>query len=81
MAYLDTKDVYELFNNGVAHLHITDIDFLPRADVEEVHHGKWVYCWPDVKRCSCCGYEVSFAQAELYQGCPICRAKMDRKGE
>lgn len=41
MAYLNTKDVYELFDNGVAHLHVTDIDTLPRADVKEVKHGYW----------------------------------------
>jgi len=31
MAYLNTKDVYDLFGeHGVAHLHVTDIDSLPR---------------------------------------------------
>ena len=52
------------------------IEYLPTADVEEVRHGKWVYCWSDVRRCSCCGHEVTPAQADLYKGCPICRAKM-----
>ena len=32
MAYLDTKDVYDLFENGVAHLHVADIDELPRIN-------------------------------------------------
>ena len=41
MAYLDTKDVYDLFENGVAHLHVADIDVLPRANVEEIKHGHW----------------------------------------
>lgn len=41
MAYLDAKDVYDLFENGVAHLHVADIDVLPRADVKEVKHGYW----------------------------------------
>ena len=32
MTYLNTEDVYKLFEeNGVAHLHVTDIDALPRA--------------------------------------------------
>ena len=37
MAYLNTKDVYDLFENGVAHLHVTDIDSLPRANVLELN--------------------------------------------
>lgn len=49
---------------------------LPNADVEEVHYGEWVYCGSDVRRCSHCGHEVTVAQADLYKGCPICRAKM-----
>lgn len=41
MAYLDEKDVYDLFENGVVHLHVADIDVLPRADIKEVKHGYW----------------------------------------
>ena len=36
MAYLDTKDVYDLFENGMAKLHVVDIDGLPRANVKEI---------------------------------------------
>lgn len=36
MAYLDTKDVYDLFENGMAKLHVVDIDDLPRANVKEI---------------------------------------------
>ena len=36
MAYLDTKDVYDLFENGMAKLHVVDIDSLPRANVKEI---------------------------------------------
>ena len=32
MAYIDTKYIYELFENGVAHLHVSDIDTLPRLN-------------------------------------------------
>ena len=37
MAYLNTKNVYDLFENGVANLHVTDIDSLPRANVLELN--------------------------------------------
>ena len=36
MGYLNTKDVYDLFENGVAHLHVTDIDALPRVNAKEI---------------------------------------------
>ena len=36
MAYLDTKDIYDLFEHGVANLHVVDIDNLPRANVKEI---------------------------------------------
>jgi len=36
MNYLNTKDVYDLFENGVAKLHVTDIDTLPRVNVKEI---------------------------------------------
>ena len=55
--------------------------FKNKTNIEAVHYGEWVYCWQDVKRCSCCGYEVSFVQADIYQGCPVCRSKMKRGGK
>lgn len=36
MGYLNTKDVYDLFENGVAHLHVVDIDALSRVNVKEI---------------------------------------------
>ena len=42
MAYLNTKDVYDLFENGVANLHVTDIDNLPRIEtVPTVYAYAW----------------------------------------
>ena len=32
MPYINTKYIYDLFENGIAHLHVTDIDKLPRKD-------------------------------------------------
>ena len=48
MRYIDEKDVYKLVEpNGVARVHCSQIDELPRADVVEV-----VRC----EDCVCCRY-------------------------
>lgn len=42
MSYLNTKDVYDLFEDGVAYLHVTDIDALPRAkNIGNLDVYKW----------------------------------------
>ena len=42
MSYLNSKDVYDLFENGVAHLHVTDIDQLPKAEsISDIGIYKW----------------------------------------
>ena len=42
MAYLNTKDVYDLFENGVANLHVVDIDALPRVEtIPNLNVYKW----------------------------------------
>ena len=33
MAYIDTEYIYGLFEDGIAHLHVTDIDQLPRLNM------------------------------------------------
>lgn len=41
--YLKESDVYALFpQEGIARLHVSDIDKLPRADVTAVIHARWV---------------------------------------
>lgn len=40
---IDANDVYSLFDvNGMARLHVGDIDVIPRADAVEVVHGRWL---------------------------------------
>ena len=76
---LDEDDVYALFAlNGIARLHVADIDVLPRVDAKEVVHGRWIYepveftYKKDIK-CSVCDRYVD--EPENY--CPNCGAKMD----
>lgn len=78
--YIAENDVYNLFNaRGVAQLHVGDIDVLPRADVVEVIHGRWLD-WnndPMWKECSACGYRAQYIYARSCRYCPNCGAKMD----
>jgi rubrerythrin len=78
--YIEENEIYKLFNpRGVAQLHVGDIDALPRADVVEVVHGRWVYepvefTYEKDIRCSVCGEYVNSATNH----CPNCGAKMDK---
>ena len=83
--YIAENDVYNLFNaRGVAQLHVGDIDVLPRVDVVEVIHGRWIerkeiFCESegevDAIGCSKCGKSQRKHHKTNY--CPNCGAKMD----
>ena len=82
---IDANDVYALFNpNGMARLHVADIDVIPTVDAAEVVHGRWspvtyglgitVTRW----MCSNCKkYENSYGRTNY---CPNCGANMDGGG-
>lgn len=83
------NDIYSLFNqNGIARLHVSDIDTIPRVDAVEVVHGRWeemhyeggILDGTNFDRCSVCGYERVFddpALKTVFKYCPNCGAKMD----
>ena len=80
MRYIDEKDVYKLVEpNGVARVHCSQIDELPRADAVEVRHGEWGFDgtgWT----CSECGEYALSNKAKMQVHsvyCPNCGAKMD----
>jgi hypothetical protein len=86
--YIEEKDVYKLVEpNGVARVHCSQIDELPRADVVEVRRGKWIVTrFPlagDYRiESSCCNlYEMRGPAWNITWGlpnyCPNCGAKMD----
>lgn len=58
-----------------------DIARFPKADVQEVKHGKWIVSgmFDDFLKCSICGFEITMFNSFNY--CPICGAKMDEKEE
>ena len=78
---IDAKDVYALFGkNGIARLHVGDIDTIPRVDAVEVVHGCNVYDHDTSFECSVCGWgdwDTLTADSCTYNYCPNCGAKMD----
>ena len=75
---IDANDVYSLFDvNGFANLHITDIDAIPRVNVEPVRHGQWIeYQIPPIICCSNCDWATDVKEKN-FNYCPNCGAKMD----
>ena len=77
---IDANDVYKLFDkNGMARIHVGDIDTIPRVDAVEVVHGHWYWKPSGEKQwtltCSVC--ESQDGTSESYNYCPNCGAKMD----
>ena len=81
--YIDENEVYKLVGDiGIAKIHCAQIDDLPRADVAEMKHGKWIEK-KDGFACSNCkkraGSRYGISGAYLSNYCPHCGAKMDEK--
>lgn len=71
-------DVVEVIYEG------DNMKALPAADIEEVRHGEWVFNRDGYICCSKCGCQpyresrtIDFDN--LWERCPNCGAKMDRK--
>lgn len=59
------------------------LDEVPKADVQEVRHGKWLPTKrPEKKMCSVCGV-ICFIDLDPYiykvDYCPSCGAKMNKR--
>jgi hypothetical protein len=60
------------------------IEQIPAADVVEVRHGRWVSVQHKLARvCSVCNrdepYKFADVDADVYNYCPNCGAKMDKE--
>lgn len=82
--YIDENEVYKLVGDtGIAKIHCVQIDDLPRADVADVKHGKWVKSdYPKMLVCSVCRdayVEDDWLKSNKWHYCPHCGAKMDGK--
>ena len=59
------------------------MDFIARADVQEIKHGEWKLCYEDWRmqiagdECSACGFQHYGTCISHYHYCPHCGAKMD----
>lgn len=59
------------------------MDFIARADVQEIKHGEWKLCYEDWRmqiagdECSTCGFQHYGTCISHYHYCPNCGAKMD----
>ena len=59
------------------------MDFVARADVQEIKHGEWKLCYEDWRmqiagdECSACGFQHYGTCISHYHYCPNCGAKMD----
>jgi hypothetical protein len=79
------NDVYSLFGaNGMARLHVADIDALPRVDAVEVVHGRWIHV-PSSDMMTGKAYKCSECNKMRYGSfmpnyCQNCGAKMDGDG-
>lgn len=52
---------------------------MPAADVQPIHHGRWIECCNELdKKCSCCN-KVHGTIYEREPFCPNCGARMDLK--
>lgn len=59
------------------------MDFIARADVQEIKHGEWKLCYEDWRmqiagdECSACRFQHYGTCISHYHYCPNCGAKMD----
>lgn len=88
LGYVSVDKLIEFANNHVAGIDANDIARFPKADVEEVKHGKW-----KDGHCTNCGTskfvvkivrgfdEVLYEYEGEANYCPNCGAKMDKGQE
>ena len=74
----------EIYNDIEEHIKkLGCIDFIARADVQEIKHGEWKLCYEDWRmqiagdECSACGFQHYGTCISHYHYCPNCGAKMD----
>lgn len=82
--YIARSEIYSRFfngGNGIARIHVSDIDVIPLADVVPVKHGQWENGCPI---CPVCGMDkFSGLDADVWADwqpkyCPNCGAKMQK---
>ena len=74
----------EIYNNIEEQIkELGCMDFIARADVQEIKRGEWKLCYEDWRmqiagdECSACGFQHYGTCISHYHYCPNCGAKMD----
>lgn len=78
LGYVSVDKLIEFANNHIAGIDANDIARFPKAEVEEVRHGKIIKTGRVYPYCSECDANL---QSESYRYCPWCGAKMDKEKE
>ncbi len=91
MKLVSKDEIYKRFfngGNGIARIHVSDIDTLPTIDATPATHGRWLLEDIGVRviggksvqayRCTCseCGYRTG-QQGIQFSYCPKCGAPME----
>jgi DNA-directed RNA polymerase subunit RPC12/RpoP len=87
--FIDRKKIFDFKDGHLTPFEIEEflcyINDIPKADVVEVKHGKWIIKTDDYDceymKCSCCGQEFYPTDEDTVDKtpnyCPDCGAKMD----
>ena len=84
--YKEVTEKYHDINGGQYPFNVVAYDMAqlvksaPTADVVEVVHSKWIKR-NNERRCPICGFFYMTNGTTVYNLCPMCGAKMDRKGD
>lgn len=82
MRLIDRNEIYRRFfdgGNGIARIHVYDIDTIPDVDAAPVVHGRWIVHpddWRFILVCSNCGRMMPDYRTGKPPYC-TCGAKMD----
>lgn len=91
MSYIKKEPIIDFIKNGLNNPNkekafgydaiaiLTEIEYAPTTDVEEVRHGQWVYHHWCEFRCSICGHWSKTEPRGEENFCPNCGAKMDKE--
>lgn len=75
--------LYAMCGTGYQSVALAEIDLMPSVDAVPVRHGKWIEGKSDDHvRCSFCNEDYDWtSEAQYYNYCPNCGARMDAEDE
>ena len=79
--YIELESAKKVLEEHYAFNSAELLDEVPKADVQEARHGKWIekpYLLGTSNFCSLCGENYGMPHGK-YKFCPNCGAKMDKE--